>query len=85
MMPDHPIHVVKHGRRHTSLKEKTYRERAAQDAPGYKRAYAPIDVAEPTDPTPAPPSTAPLASRLGRKAKRQLKHHAGVDADEPDG
>jgi hypothetical protein len=75
---------MKHGRRHDSLKEKTYRERAAQDAPGYKRAYDPIDVREPDEPKPLPKDpAAPLAAKLGRKAKKQLEH-LGVDPDEAD-
>ena len=77
---------MKHGRRHDSLKERTYRERAAQDAPGYKRPYAPLDVREPDAPAPPPPPAAqPLAAKLGRRAKKQLEH-AGVhvDPDEAD-
>jgi hypothetical protein len=72
---------MKHGRRHTSLKEKTYRDRAAQGAPGYKRPYDPIDVAEPTAPIkPAPAPETPLVERLGRKEKKRLQH-LGIDPD----
>lgn len=74
---------MKHGRRHKVLKEKTYRDRAAQDAPGYKRPYDPIDVREPEHPSPPPaPPTTPAGSKIGGKAKRDLQR-LGIDPNEP--
>lgn len=72
---------MKHGRRHDSLKEGVYKRRFDQDAPGYRRPYEAIDVAEPTGPVaPPPPPEVPLGLALDRKAKRQLKR-AGIDPD----
>ena len=74
---------MKHGRRHDSLKEKTYRERAAQDAPGYKRPYEAIDVREPTGPTAAPPPpTNAAGAKIGAKAKRTLRRFGIEPEDE---
>ena len=74
---------MKHGRRHDKLKEQAYLAR--KDAEGYARPYRPIDVAEPAGGrAPAPlPEGAPLAAKLGTKAKKALKW-TGVDADAPE-
>lgn len=71
---------MKHGRRHKTLKEQVYTQRFHQDAPGYARPVAPIDVAEPTGAyAPEPlPEGAPLGLALPRKAQRQLRR-AGID------
>lgn len=72
---------MKHGRRHDSLKEKAYRDRAASNAEGYKRPYRPIDVAKgnPDAPKP-PPAEVPLGAALPKKAKRQLRR-MGIDPE----
>ena len=83
-MDGRPSRVVKHGRRHDSLKEGVYKQRFRQGAAGYARPYEAIDVAEPTGPVaPPPPVEAPLAEVLSPKAKRALRR-AGVEpkADE---
>jgi len=75
---------MKHGRRHDSLKEKVYRERAAQGAEGYKRPYRPIDVAEGAKGAPPPPEPAtPLGVALPKKAKRTLRR-LGIDPEKDD-
>ena len=72
---------MKHGRRHDSLKEKVYRERAAGGAEGYKRPYRPIDVAKGDPNAPPPPDpVVPLGVALPKKAKRQLKR-MGIDPE----
>lgn len=72
---------MKHGRRHSTLKEKTYRDRFAQGAEGYARPYAPMDVREGTGaPEPAAPKT-PLGIALPKKAQRQLKR-MGIEPEE---
>lgn len=72
---------MKKGRRHQTLKEQTHAKRYAQDAPGYRAPYKPIDVARPMRPPPPPPTPEqPLAQRLGGRARRDLKR-LGVDPD----
>lgn len=72
---------MKHGRRHDSLKEKVYRERAASGAEGYTRPYRPIDVAEGNpDAPPLPEPETPLGVALPKKAKRHLKR-MGIDPE----
>lgn len=73
---------MKHGRRHDSLKERVYRERAAQDAPGYRRAYEPIDVRPPSGEHEAlPAEPVALGDLLPRKARKALAR-VGVDERE---
>jgi len=73
---------MKHGRRHSSLKEKTYRDRFHQGAEGYARPYDALDVREGTGtPEPREEPTTPLAQALPKKARRQLKR-LGLDAEE---
>lgn len=71
---------MKHGRRHSSLKEKTYRDRFQQGAAGYAKPYEPLDVAEGSGRPPPEPLT-PLGVALPKKAKRQLKR-LGLDPDD---
>lgn len=79
--------LMKHGRRHSSLKEKIYRERHGQGAEGYARPYE----AMPMGPKSLlPPPVAPvedlgtsLAERVSRKTKHALRH-AGVDVTDTD-
>lgn len=65
---------MKHGRRHDTLKEKAYLDRAHGRAEGYARPYAPIDVATPTTPPPPPPDTSvELEGALKGRSKHELR------------
>lgn len=73
---------MKHGRRHSSLKEKTYRDRYQQGAEGYARPYDALDVREGTgEPQAREEPTTPLAKALPKKAQRQIKR-LGLESDE---
>ena len=64
---------MKHGRRHTKLKEGVYVDRFRQGAEGYASEYRSIDVAEPTDPKPLPEPASEVEMRLRGKAKKGVR------------
>ena len=70
---------MKHGRRHTKLKEGVYVDRFRQRAEGCASEYRAIDVAEPTDPQPLPEPVSDVEMRLRGKAKKGVKRLMGDD------